>query len=62
MVGLMPTPCDDGEEDAFLVGVAMSMGEVICIVKASLSILSLLGVGGWLLEKGELAFESTSIK
>lgn len=57
VVGLTPTPCDDGDEDAFLVGVAMSMGEVICIVKASLSMLSLLGVSGWLLENGELALE-----
>jgi hypothetical protein len=54
-------PWDEGDDDAFLVGVAMSIGEVIGIVKRSLSGISLLGVGGCC-EKGELASESSSIK
>jgi len=36
-------PCDEGEDDEFRVGVAMSIGEVIGIVKRSIS----RGVDGW---------------
>lgn len=38
-------PCDDGDDDAFLVGVAMSIGEVDGIVKRSMLRLYC-GVGG----------------
>ena len=39
-------PWDDGDDDAFLVGVAMSIGEVVGIVKRSMSLLKYCGVGG----------------
>jgi len=57
-------PCDEGDDDAFRVGVAMSIGEVIGIVTLELAISLSSGVGGWL-EKGEDALEwssSSSIK
>lgn len=40
-------PWDDGDDDAFLVGVAMSIGEVVGIVKRSMSLLRYCGVRGW---------------
>ena len=52
-------PCEDGDDDAFLVGVAMSIGEVVGIVKRSRSLLWYCGVGGWR-EAGEDVSESRS--
>jgi hypothetical protein len=52
-------PWDDGDEDAFRVGVAMSIGEVIGIVTLAWSISLSSGVGGWL-EKGEDVLEEES--
>ena len=52
-------PCDDGDDEAFLVGVAMSIGEVVGIVERSTSLLRYCGVEGCM-ESGEDVSKSRS--